>query len=373
MRHSLHASTLAALVTSCLSVAQAQEATAAATAGAPLDIRAAVDLAWACNLNRPADAANFFPGVGTSGKRDHELTLNLAQLDLARAPSPVGFKLSLGFGNAADVVHAAEPRGTATSPDLWRHLLQASVQVETGWGRGLAFEAGIFPSHVGMESFASHANWNTTRSWLGELSPYYQTGVKASYPLGAGFSAQLHLLNGWQVIADNNRGKSLGTQLAYSAGDVSLSFNTIAGPERGDDDPWRVLGDVVATWKATPAFSLGLSVDRAREGRRDASAATWTGVGLYARLAPPRRRGALALRAEYYADKQGAISGAAQILREVTLTFEHRPLAGLLLRLEARHDRSSAAVFSTRERDTAGRPLTTRRQTLLLANAVAVF
>lgn len=55
-----------------------------------------------------------------------------------------------------------------------------------------------------------------------------------------------------------------------------------------------------------------------------------------------------------------------------TLTSAARPLAGLLLRLEARHDRSSAAVFSTRSLDALGPPLRVRRQTLLLASAAAV-
>ena len=312
-----------------------------------LQLGGSVDGAFAYNFNRPADHANFLPGLGTSAKRDNEVTLNLAQLDVVLVPEPVGFKLSLGFGTAPEVVHAAEVRGPATSPDVWRNVLQASVQWQTRAGRGLLLEAGIYPSHIGFEGFAPKDNWNYTRSWLGELSPYYQAGLKAAYPFSDRWSAQLHLLNGWQVIGDNNRGKSVGGQLAYSADKFSASFNGIVGPElAGNDDDIRMLGDVVATWKATPSLSLGVSVDAAREGRPAGDDVGWWGTGLYARFAPPNSRTALALRGEYYDDEDGAISGIAQTLKEVTATLEHRPIPRLILRLEGRYDRSSALAFA---------------------------
>lgn len=339
-----------------------------------LQVQAFVDGYFAFNSNQPADHANFFPGVGTSAKRDHEFAVNLAQVEVTLAPEPVGFRLALGFGNSTEVVHAAEVRGVATSPDAWRYVVQASLQWQTKVGRGLLLEAGVYPSHIGMEAFQTKDNWNYTRSWLGELSPYYQTGLKLAYPLSERWSAQLHLLNGWQMIADNNRGKSVGAQLAYSAERFSVSWNGIVGPElRDDDDDIRALGDVVATWKAAPSLSLGVSADVAREERPNGEHANWAGVGLYARFAPPESRTALALRGESYDDEDGAISGTAQTLKEVTVTLEHRPVPRLILKLEGRYDRSTAAVFDSDALEGAGSPLAKRSQFLLLLGAVATF
>lgn len=344
-------------------------------AGAPrLLVGAFVDGVFAYNFNQPADHANFLPGLGTSAKRDNELAVNLAEADFVLAPAPVGFKLSLGFGTAPEVVHAAEVRGIATHPDVWRNVVQASVQWQTKVGRGLLLEAGIYPSHIGMESFQTHLNWNYTRSWLGELSPYYQTGLKLAYPFSDRWSGQVHLLNGWQVIADNNRGKTVGAQLAYSADEFSISINGIAGPElANDDDDVRILGDVVTTWKATPSLSLGLSADVAHEGRPDGNDVGWKGVGLYARLAPLESRTAFAVRTEYYADEDGAISGIAQTLKELTATVEHRPVERLVLKLEGRYDRSSAPAFADDELGPDGTPLRKRSQFLLLFGAVVIF
>lgn len=334
-----------------------------------------VDLVYAWNDNKPADHANWFPGIGTSAKRADELSLNLAQVDLVLAPKPVGFHLAGGFGTALDVVHGGETAGVAASQDTWRNLVQASIQYDTGVGRGLRVEAGVYPSHIGFETLSSKDNWNYTRSWLGETSPYYQTGVKVAYPLGERWSTQVHLLNGWQVIADNNRGKTLGWQFAYAGDRVSLTLNGIVGPELPDDDrDLRALFDTVLVVRATPAWSLAASVDVGGQEQPDGDDARWEGIALFARRAAPGARTAVALRAEYYDDEDGAITGTAQILREATATFEFRPVEALILRFEGRYDRSSAEVFAGDEVDLAGDAVRDHRdQLLILAGAVAVF
>jgi len=357
--------------------APADAGEAAPTPDAPrrIDISGFIDLVYAYNFNKPADHANWFPGVGTSAKRDNEFAINLAQVDFVMAPKPVGLHLAVGYGTSLDVVHAAEVNGVATSPDEWGNLWQASIQYQTRIGKGLLVEAGVYPSHIGFETLQTKDNWNYTRSWLGELSPYYQTGVKFAYPLGQRWSTQVHLLNGWQMIADNNRGKSLGWQFAYAGDRVSLSFNGIVGPELPDNDhDLRSLIDTVAVWKVTPSVSLAASVDVAREERPVGDDAGWYGIGLFGRFAPAGARTALALRAGYYDDEDGAISGTPQTLKEITLTLEHRPVERLILKIEGRYGRSTAEVFAGELLDLSGAAVRDQHdQVLLLVGAVATF
>jgi hypothetical protein len=340
-----------------------------------LQVAAFVDGFFAYNDNQPADHLNFFPGVGTSAKRDNEFAINLAQADLWLAPEPVGFHLALGFGTATDVVHAAELPSVPAHPDTWRNVVQASIQYQTKIGRGLLLEGGIYPSHIGFEAFATKDNWNYTRSWLGELSPYYQTGVKAAYPLSERWSTQVHLLNGWQVINDNNRGKSLGWQFAYAADRLTWSLNGIVGPELTDNDrDLRALVDTVLVYEATSALSLGASLDAGRQEQPAGASSRWHGIGLYGRYAPQDSRMAFALRTEYYDDDDGAISGTAQTLKELTATFEHRPVDRLIVKLEGRYDRSSAPVFAGDERDAGGDAIRDQdEQLLFLVGVVAHF
>jgi hypothetical protein len=306
-----------------------------------------IDLNFALNPNRPENHENFIPGTGTTAKRANELSLNLAQVQWMRpvsAEEPVGFTFALVAGEGMDVVHAGEP------DDTFRHVYQASVAYRMQ--NGLVVEGGIYPSHIGMEGFYSKDNWNYTRSWLGELSPYYQAGVKATYAFNEHWSGQVHVLNGWQIINDDDDddGKALGTQLAYTKGPLSASLNTYL-------DTTRKFADIVATYKLTDRVQLGGSVDVA-----DADDADWYGVGLYVRFSAKDRQ-AIAIRAEHFSDPDGGISGTPQKLREITVTYEHRPRKNLVLKLEGRYDRSDADVFFDDE----------DRQFLAIAGVVVTF
>ena len=317
------------------------------------------DYAW--NTNSPEGHESFIPGTGTTAKRSKEFALNLAELEISRDAAPFGFKLSLVAGNGADVVHAGEPQG----PDTYRHLYQASILYKAN--DRLTLEAGVFPSHIGMEGFFSKDNWNYTRSWLGEFSPYYQTGVKASYAFNQHWSGQLHVCNGWQIIGENNDGKSVGTQIAYSGDRLSASFNTFIGPELADDDSHlRKFGDLVVTYKATPKVSIGGAIDRGHQDFPGDVAADWKGVGFYMRYAV-NDRAAVAVRAEQFDDPDNGISGTAQKLREATLTCEYRPADNFILKLEARHDRSTGAIFKKDDDEL------TRTESLVIFGAVVTF
>ncbi len=324
-----------------------------------------VDLNFALNNNRPYNHENFIPGTGTTAKRANEFSLNLAQVQWTRpvsAEEPVGFTLSLVAGEGTEVVHAGEPKGG----DELRHIYQASLAYRLP--NGVVLEGGIYPSHIGMEGFYSKDNWNYTRSWLGEFSPYYQTGVKASYSFNERWSGQVHACNGWQVINDNNDGKAIGTQIAYTNGPLSASLNTFLGPELvDDDDSLRKFVDVVATWKVNDRVQLGGSVDLGAQEIPGADDANWRGIGVYGRFAANERQ-AFAIRAEHFSDPDGGISGASQKLRELTLTYEHRARPNVILKLEGRYDRSDADVFFDEATDTK-----TNRQFLAMAGAVVTF
>ena len=93
----------------------------------------------------------------------------------------------------------------------------------------------------------------------------------------------------------------------------------------------------------------------------------WVAAAVYAR-ARLSRLVVLAIRLEEFRDPGGAISGTPQTLREGTATLEVRPFEALILKLEARHDWSTAPVFH-------GRALSDllTAETLVLASAVATF
>ncbi|OJT21340.1 hypothetical protein BO221_26315 [Archangium sp. Cb G35] len=65
-----------------------------------LKVEGGVGVYYGYNFNRPAGGVSFIPGTGTTGKRDNELTLNLASLGVSLEPAPVGFRVLVGIGTA---------------------------------------------------------------------------------------------------------------------------------------------------------------------------------------------------------------------------------------------------------------------------------
>jgi hypothetical protein len=178
---------------------------------------------------------------------------------------------------------------------------------------------------------------------------------------------ELHLLNGWQIIGENNDSKAIGGRIAYSGERLSASLNTFSGPElANNDDDWRHFGNLLVSYAVSPRLTVAASLDHGRQELPDADAADWTGIGGYARFALSDKS-AIAIRAEQFDDPDNGISGTAQKLREGTLTFEYRPVERLILKLEARHDDSTEPVFQEEGRSFSD------AQTLIVFGAIATF
>lgn len=336
---------------------------ALATPAPTVQFHGLVDVYAGWNPNRPFDHNSFQPGTGTTAEKANELALNLAALDVSLEPSPVGFHVIAVAGTGTDVVHASE-----LHPNNVRYVYQASVSWKLNVGRGLLLEAGIQPSHIGFEGFFSKDNWNYTRGWMGEFSPYYQTGIKAATSFDDHWSGQLWVLNGWQSVEDNNTGKAFGTQVAWAGGPLTITVNTFFGPELADDNAhWRSFGDIVVVYKATDRLQLAASVDVGRQTRPGLDAANWQAGSLWARYASSDRC-AVAVRGELFHDPDNGITGFSQTLWETTLTFEYRPHPQLILKLEGRYDHSTAAAFGSHD------PADPRKdQKLLVLGVVGTF
>ncbi len=189
-------------------------------------------------------------------------------------------------------------------------------------------------------------NWNYSRSLLFTLAiPYYHMGVRASYPLGDKVALTGFVLNGWNNVVDNNTGKTVALQAAVKPlGALSVTETYVGGPEQTDDNSdWRQLSDTVATFTVTPRFSVAGNYDYGRDSQSGATV-NWQGFAGYARFQPAAWF-ALSPRAEYYNDTQGFTSGAAQKLKELTLTGELKSKDGVILRLEYRRDVTDTRFF----------------------------
>ncbi len=288
--------------------------------------------------------------------KDDSFTLDLAEFNLYKgAPSSggIGYGFKLAVGQTAKIVNLTENgsgefglSGPGDAIDLFEGYLEALAPL----GRGLKFTLGKFVTMHGAEVIEAEPNLNYSRSFLfGFAIPFTHTGLKVSYPVADWLSAGFHVVNGWDVVEDNNDAKSLGYTICLTpTPDYGLTVNFMRGPEQTDNNSnIRYLADVVGTARPLPGLTLVVNYDYGFEDQASVVEpgrnARWWGVAGYAAYQLTDMLSG-AVRVETFNDPTGA-RGIGGRVYEVTLTPQIT-YCGLKIRPEYRHDWSPADVFN---------------------------
>jgi hypothetical protein len=328
-----------------------------------ISVKGFVSGTYSYNTNRPASGTNQFRVFDFD---DNTVKVDVAEVVLQKAvagPGEAGFRIDAAAGGSIPRVSAApglfrDASGRAEDFDLQ----QAFVSYIAAVGSGLRFDAGKFVTHHGYEVIEGYDGYNdtATRSFLfGFAIPFTHTGVKAGYQFNDQLAAVVMLVNGWDVVKDNNRGKSLGAQLIFTPSKtVTVVANYMVGPERSDtnDDP-RNMVNVNAQWKVTDRAVLAVDLVYGSEANAvtDGRTAMWNGIVGYARFGLSDSI-ALVLRGELFDDRDGARTGVAQKLKEITLTPELKASSHFVIRADLRIDWSDHDVFEKKEGLTGRQP-----------------
>src|SRR5207253_11230538 len=119
----------------------------------------------------------------------------------------LGFRVDLDFGPVTETVHAAEPGGL----EFLKNIEQAYGSYL--FGKKLQVDVGKFVTPAGAEVIEAKDNWNYSRSLLFALAiPYYHFGTRVTYTANDKWSLAGIVVNGWNNVADNNQGKTVGGQ-----------------------------------------------------------------------------------------------------------------------------------------------------------------
>jgi hypothetical protein len=309
----------------------------------------------------------------TQPARHNEFNVNLAFVELGLSGPRVRGRLALQAGTSVQANYAGEPRlGSVSGPDVGRMLQEAYVGYELR--PGLWIDGGVFFSNAGMEGWVSRDNPIYTRSLVADYSPYYSSGVRATWQATPKLTARVDIVNGWQVISESNEDKTLGARLDYALTPVtSLSWYGLAGNEAGAR--LRLFNGIGLKTKLGTRVELTAQADIGSQEAADSTGAagqssSWYGAMLIARvtLAPAV---ALAGRVERYSDQDQVLitTGTANGLRAngASVGIDVRPAPRLLWRSEARVLAGDAAIFPDRNA-TAG--LSTRNAVVVTSLAV---
>lgn len=301
-----------------------------------------VDTYYAYDFNRPPEGDRVFT---TQAVRHDEFNVNLAWLGVTIERRKVRARAALQAGTSVQVNYAGEPRdGTISGPDVARFIQEAVVGVKLT--DAVWVDGGIYYSYLGLESWSSSDNPTYTRSLVADYTPYYLSGAKLTWTVTPRLTAQLHAMNGWQNISENNRSKAIGSRLDYAVSPaVTLSYANFLGNEQIRDAPssLRIFNQVMAKGTLPRGTQLQGQVDVGTQGDSD-----WYALVLIARQ-PVTERLALVGRMERYADpdevilvtntRSGFVGNAASVGVDVTIE------GGARWRSELRSLRTTNPVF----------------------------
>ncbi|MEK7707981.1 MAG: porin [Verrucomicrobiota bacterium] len=342
------------------------------------------------NFNRPGNLTPSVGGVGGGGGgatdytrgrsfdgAHNEFAINKLKLvlekpvDYSATNWDAGFRADLIFGQDAALIQSS---GLALGSHGDLEQLYATVNVPVG--HGLQVCVGKMVTLMGVEVIEEtvNPNWSEGNQFL-FVENFTGTGVQLAYKWTDKIDTQFRVLNGWDVVKDNNDALSYMGRIGFAPDDkTSIGLVGYAGPEQtGNESAWRKGINLVASRKLTPKLTAWVQGDY---GEEDASAqlaaatgnaalatksASWWAGGLWLTYDFTEKVG-VALRGDYLKDKDGARTSGApltapfpanngQDLSSFTATLNLKPYKNLQVRPELRWDHSSGGLFGSHNND----------------------
>ena len=305
-----------------------------------------VDAAYLLDFNHPAN--DLFRSRGTTYKLDEPI-LNMAAVYLQKSVSDTsrwGMQLTAQAGQDTQIFGFSATAPRFPGYEGLRHLGPTNVSYLAPVGKGLTIQGGIFSSLIGYDSLYAKDNFNYTRPWGADFTPYLMLGINASYPFTDKLTFTGYAVNGYWHLANANSVPSWGGQAMYKATPhTTLKQTVLIGPHQSDTglEFWRYLSDSIAEWKTdriTTAFEYQVGTEELTTMGNPR--ALWMAGQLPIHWVL-NKRWSVTERPEVYWDRNGRLTGFVQTVKANTATLEYRrsyrQFAGIL-RMEYRIDDS---------------------------------
>lgn len=312
---------------------------------------------------------------------------------------PIGGKIEMSFGDDANVINswpksqldgAPSLNGTGTvltGPSI--DMTQAYLSLSSGQFTGIV---GKFETLAGAEVIESPSDMNFSRSILfGYAVPFTHTGGRLTWAMNSNISFIAGVNKGWDTttalnapqnnfpapfnnfggapqLNDSNAltiegGAIWNPSKAFSAtldgytGQVEEAYAMatpglfVVAPGR----PNKSLVDAVLTWHYSPQLTFVVNGDAGMQTNSNIvngpgtaiigyGTGTWSGVAGYVNYAI-NSQWAATLRGEYFGDFGGLRTGESMRWGEGTATLQYSPNGNVILRAEARGDKTSQPFF----------------------------
>jgi hypothetical protein len=299
----------------------------------------AVESYYLYDFNQPANKE--LPSFLYSHNRHNEIAINQMFLKGIYDSENIRAAGSLIFGDY-------QRRNYSAEPTEFQYLFEARVGYMPA--NNFWIDAGIFPSHIGLESTLNYENWTLSHSIVAHNSPFYEAGAKATYTTDQWLFSFL-VLNGWQVIRDNNDNKGIGTQIQFRpVENVLLNSSTYFGEGYNQPDSLktdRIFHDFYCVVDWSTNLSSSITIDNGwQEFMSDEEFHTWWGTSFVTKYNFSSKV-SLAGRIEYYDDPDNIIISATNEFKTTgcSLNLDYKPVNSILFRIEGKMFNASEEIF----------------------------
>jgi hypothetical protein len=281
----------------------------------------------------------------------HSFALHAAHLAVThKFNDNISAVIEVDAGRDAAVNSGAAVYPFKISPQFAFDIQEAYANYASG---GWTLTAGKFVTYEGIEVIEGPLNPTITRGLLyGWAEPFTHTGVKLHYAPSDSFNIGVGVVNGWDLIGDNNGMKTIIARMAITPSTkffAALS-GSVGSEQAGNNDNHRVSIDLTGAITPSDVFQLWYQGNFGMEKHaflgmdQIDGTATWWGIGLQ----PVVTSGDFSFgsRLEYFADPKGVRVGAPQgKYFNVTLTPGIKLASVFKLRAELRADIASEKML----------------------------
>lgn len=290
------------------------------------------------------DNTGAFIKYPTMAARNRQFGLNMAMISFSYHSEKVRSVATLHYGDIAESVW----------PKTFNMVQEANAGVQII--KKLWFDAGIFRSHIGLESTQPRENITSSMSLVNVYEPYYFSGAKLTYLLSPKLSVQINAFNSFNSITETNTNKLFGGSVVYSPNNyISITYNFITGDDTPDTSfikHQRYYHNLYGTYqkkKITIAAEFNYGI---QDYSKYKNAYTLTTAYMNSCLLLLRHQSfkkiAFYGRGEWFSDEDEILSsgsGMGKYTWGATAGIEYKPLKNTAISLEGRYLESEKANF----------------------------
>jgi hypothetical protein len=311
------------------------------------------DMYYRYDLNNPKSVPYNNYTSFTNSQNSFEL--GMVSLTAEHTMGKMGMVADLGFGKRAEEFSYNDGGSSVSIKQLFITYAPSSK---------IKLTLGSWTTHIGYELVDANLNRNYSMSYLFSYGPFFHTGLKAEYALGARTTLMLGLTNPADLKNAGNLPKMMIAQLSASSKDEKLKAFLNYQGGKNNDSGRLYQGDLVLNYILSGKWSLGFngtlqSRQSGAQGKWE-HPLNWWGSALYI-AADPRTWLGFSLRGEYFSDKKGALGFNTGIF-ETTFSANFR-ISDLTLIPEIRMEQAGRGIYT----GSGGSPVKTTGSFLMAA------